>query len=166
MPARGGVLRVRGKLTNVEQVRAGLQRLHHDLDPTMEDGVRELGNLAVDIFKAAAPKGRTHQLERGIKARKRGTRGIDITVHAVNPETGYDYADVTRKGHRVEEIVPTEGRKALRLRFNSGDVKFFDRVRGVEVHRDWVDDAIPAVLEASDAVMKQMSRDLDLRVFS
>lgn len=164
--SRKGNLRVRGKLTNVLRVTSALERTSEGLDEMLDKAIRQLGQDSVDLLQLAAPVGRTRQLQRGIKARKRGTRGLDITIHAIAPETGYDYAAVTRFGHQVEEITPTEGRAALRVRFQGGDVGFFDRVRGFSPAGDWVDKALPAIGLRSEEVMNELGRELELRLFS
>lgn len=159
-------MKVRGKVTNVVRVENALRKTSAALDDVLDNALQELGRLAVDTLRSVAPEGRTKQLSRGIKARRRGPRGVDVTVHAIAPESGFDYAAVTRFGHKVEEIVPTEGRRALLLRFQSGDTGFFDRVRGFQPSGDWVDRAIPTISMEAELVMKQINSELDLRVFS
>lgn len=159
-------MRVRGKATNVVRVMNSLHRTSEATDELLTRGIKDMADAAVDLLKLAAPTGRTRQLQRGIKARRRGARGIDVTIHAVAPETGYDYSLVTRFGHRVEEIVPTEGRKALRVRFQGGEVAYFNRVRGFKPSGDWVDKAIPAIGLQAEQVVNELGRELELRIFS
>lgn len=159
-------MRVRGKVTNVVRVESALRRTASSLDDILDRALQDLGQRAVDALRSVAPEGRTKQLWRGIRARRRGPRGIDVTIHAVAPDSGFDYAWITRFGHQVEEITPTEGRQALLVRFQSGDNAFFDRVRGFQPTGDWVDRALPAIGLEADAVMNQISGELDLRLFS
>lgn len=167
MPGRrGGVLRVRGKVTNVAKVNESLNSTRNALGDINERAVRDLGQTAVGILQGVAPSGRSNALQRGIKARRVGIRGIDITVHAISPESGYDYAAVTRFGHQVEEIFPTEERKALLVRWQSGGSNFRSNVRGFQPSGDWVDKGLPLVLEAADEAARQMGRELELRLFS
>lgn len=157
---------VHGKVTNVIGTIRSLEQTREDLDDILRDGLSDLANTSVELLQAAAPKGRTKQLTRGIKARRRGLNRIDVSIHAIAPESGFDYAAVTRFGHRVAEITPTEGRKALRVRFQSSEVGFFDRVRGFQPSGDWVDHAIPAVEVKTEEVMKELGRELELRLLS
>jgi hypothetical protein len=159
-------MRVRGKVTNVVPLENALRKTEAALDSVMDNALQELGRLAVDTLRSVAPEGRTKQLSRGIRSRRRGPRGVDVTIHAVAPESGFDYAAITRFGHKVEEIVPTEGRRALLLRFQSGDTGFFDRVRGFHPSGDWVDKAMPTIAMEADVVMRQINSELDLRLFS
>ena len=161
-----GNLRVRGEVTNAKKLGANLARGRRVLDDILREALADSSEAAVSILRAEAPKGRTKQLSRGIKARRRGNTRIDITVHAVNRETGYDYAAVTRFGHRVAEIWPTEGRQALRLRLRGGQIKYARYVKGVKVSRDWVDTAMPAIDVEVDEVMRKVGREVELRVFS
>lgn len=163
---RGRGLRVRGKVTNVVRVENSLRKTAESLDDILDNALQNLGQRSVEALRAVAPEGRTKQLSRGIRARRRGARGVDVTIHAVAPESGFDYAWITRFGHQVEEIVPSEGRRALMVRFQAGDTAFFDRVRGFQPSGDWVDKALPTIGLETDAVMKQVSGELDLRLFS
>lgn len=167
MPRRGKAnLRVRGKVTNIIHAMDSLRKTADATDDLLDSALGQLARDSVELLRGVAPQGRSKQLWRGIKARRRGARGIDVTVHAVAPETGYDYAWVTRFGHQVEEITPTEGRQALRIRFQSGDVGFFNRVRGFKPAGDWVDHAIPAIGLKAEEVMNEVGRELELRLFS
>lgn len=159
-------IRVRGKVTNVERVDASLRRTSSALDDIADQSIGDLAHRSVEILQGVAPKGRSGQLGRGIKARRRGAHSLDITVHAVSKLTGFDYAGVTRFGHQVEEITPTEGRKALRVSFQHGDVGFFDRVRGFQPTGDWVDLGLPAIRSEAERVAKQAGRAIELRLFS
>jgi hypothetical protein len=164
--ARGGKLRVRGKVTNADKIGADLQRGERVLDDILERALFEIGQVSVGVLRLAAPRGDTGQLARGIKWRRRGDKGVDVTINAVNRQTGFDYAGVTRFGHQVEYIYPTEGRKALRINSRRIGISYRAYVHGVKVSHDWVDDAWPAITVDLDAVMKELGREVELRLFT
>lgn len=164
--ARRGKLKIRGKVTNADTVGANLQRGEQVLDDLMERALFQMGQVSVAALRVVAPRGESGQLARGIKWRRRGSKGVDVTVHAVNRQTGFDYAKVTRFGHEVDYIYPTEGRKALRLNIRDIGISYRSYVHGVKVTHDWVDDAWPAITVDLDAVMKDLGREIELRLFT
>lgn len=165
MPRKRG-LRVRGKVTGIEKVGSNLRRASASLDSIQREGLDDWSSTGVQILQEHAPVGRTRRLHRGIKARKRGNNRVDITMHAVNPLTGFDYVNVTRFGHRVAYITPTEGRKSLKLRLTDGGTVYRRKVRGVEVTHDWAQDGMDEIRAYGQLVARGVKRELELRLFS
>lgn len=174
-----------------EEFRAFDRRMHRLLD----EQITELKDLAVDLLQEAAPEGSTKRLKRGIRARKqiRGRPGFDITIHARDPQSGYDYAAVTRFGHIKTKIRSTRGTVVsksgkptpARLRvtwnhprnINRGRAgaqtilsSYFTEVSGVghgrNPIRDWAFDALDEVQASADYVANRLSSRLNFRVFT
>lgn len=117
------------------------EEAHKLLDDTLQD----IASVSKDLFVTNAPH-QTERLRQGITAVP--TRaGVAIRVSAIDPETGFNYVDVTRFGHKVRRIYPVSGRtptgrrrfRGGYLRFVYGGVLFYRRsVRGYRPTTDWV----------------------------
>ena len=151
------------KLTNVETVRGAILFLADKTDRELEKALSTLASEARYDFRLAAPR-RRGILQAGIRTRRTGTWGFDVTIHARDPESGYDYAGVTRFGHRFTWIYPTQG-EALLVHLPAVTL-LRSRVRGYNPDHDWVEDAMPLVSKQAREVMTDVGQALEIRVFS
>ncbi len=110
-------------------------------DDELRDAVRTTANGAVRIYRAQAPK-RTGRLARSITAQLAGSSAT-VKATAVNPQSGFGYARVTRFGHRVARIYPVRAR-ALAIPVPGG-VIFRASVRGYKPATDWAAGVLPFV---------------------
>lgn len=135
---------------------ARLRRASGELRDRMR-GVEDEVAGAVEIIFAAHALVRSGRMARGITSRRQGD-AVLVSVHAENPETGFDYVAVTRFGHRMRWIVP---RKARALRFQprkGGAFIFRTRVRGFRPSQDWVAGALPEIQAEADRAMASFGR--------
>lgn len=108
-------------------------------DDELRDAVRITANGAVRLYRAQAPK-RTGRLARGVEAHIAGTSAT-VTVHAHNPQTGFDYAPVTRFGRG-----PIRAQKAKALAFpGPGGIIFRKSVGPWKPSRDWAEGVLPFI---------------------
>jgi hypothetical protein len=133
------------------------QWLDQELDRTIEN----LGSDAEIIFAAHALK-KTGRMARGVRANFVGHMS-EVTVEAVDPESGYDYVGVTRKGHRTLKIFPKKA-EALRIPLAGGGVIFRSSVRGFHPVRDWAEMALPDVLRAADVAVSGLIQRIEARL--
>lgn len=153
----------RAKVTNTSRVQGGLRVYKAEMESGLKDTITKVGREAVYDFRLAAPV-RSERLRNGIRARRVEDYGLDITIHAKDPESGYDYAAVTRFGHRKKRIWPTSA-KTLKVNFVSGP-RYCGSVRGFTPAGDWVDKALPIVQDEAEKAMHFLSSQLEIRVFS
>jgi hypothetical protein len=129
---------------------------------------RELRGKIEDTFKQYAPsdRGEAGGIKQHLKAAlefQRGQPGIAVRVSARDPESGFDYLEVTRYGHRKMVIFPTSGRKSLAVHYaghrNPHIVEFRPYVPGATPDSDWVEDAQPqADRQVADAALRLGTR--------
>jgi hypothetical protein len=103
--------------------------------------------IATDSAKAFAAAARRHgyvKVAEGVQVVPRGNK-LAVTVSARDPETGYDYALITRVGHRVTRIVP-KSKKFLKFPYQ-GKILYRRSVKAWSPTVDWADEAIPVVHE-------------------
>jgi hypothetical protein len=178
--------RIKATLTDTIEASQDFQAYSRFVSRELQDQVSELRFIAVSTLQEAAPE-KSGKLKAGVRARRRGTEGFDITLHARNEETGFDYALVSRFGHQVEYIYPKHA-KALKLplsyksspiikRGSKGKGQFTlnvlkpqlnlrARVRGYKPDRDWAFDAIDDLDPVVNYVAKKLAARLDVRVFT
>lgn len=126
------------------------------------------GDLSRDMTRIArrwAPK-RSGLLHERIETRVHSRSGrIFATLHsqARNPQTGYPYTGVTRKGHRRRWIYP---KRARFLRFEiDGRVIFARRVRGYRPKYDWGERAAAEIDRELGRFEAQIGRRIVSRIF-
>jgi hypothetical protein len=117
-----------------------------------------------EIFRGFAPYDEedrdTFHMAETIEARVRGTR-IEVEVSAISPESGFDYLDVTRFGHRGR-LYPDKG---TFLRWKSGGrVHYARSTAGHHPAVDWVDAALPAAQRAADRSADRIGRKIMVRL--
>jgi hypothetical protein len=103
-----------------------------------QTSARLLTQGAVTIYRSHAPR-RSGRLRRGIRMLSTGGAYV-VRADAANPQTGYDYVGVTRKGHRASIIRPRQA-KALRIMLPGGGVIFRTHARGYRPASDWAERA-------------------------
>lgn len=78
-----------------------------------------------------------------------------VKVEAISPESGFDYLDVTRYGHRGT-LTP---RRGTFLKWTSGGVTYYAReTAGHHPATDWVEDAEPAAEQAAGDIADRVGR--------
>lgn len=109
---------------------------------------------SVSVYRRHAPR-RSGRLHRGIRVTGGGS-AFTVRADAENPQTGYDYVGVTRKGHRVRVIRP---RRARALAINiGGGVIFRASAKGYRPKSDWAHDARPEVLRQGREAQRDLAR--------
>lgn len=161
-----GKLRARGE--DPDGVGRSLQQMVLQMERDMDEEIREIGDEAELLYAAAALKS-TGRMARNVKAHHLGGSVVHVDVHARDPKTGYDYVGVTRFGHTVARITPSEARRPASvistrrrrarvhyltgprpaLRLPSGEFRY--SVRGFHPSGDWALKAWPAVKAAGEA---------------
>jgi hypothetical protein len=144
---------IRTDLTAAESLARRMEGAAERLPGEAADAIQGLGDDAELIFAAHALR-RSGRMARNITAEGAGLR-VAVTVHARNPETGYDYVGVTRFGHRVARIYPKRA-KALRTPWGPRA-----SVAGFHPATDWRDDALPAVHAALQATETRLGRRIE-----
>lgn len=145
----------------------------------LEEAQRKVGDKAQKIFAASAASRGFQKVAEGVTVTNHGNRLI-IEVSAVNPQTGYDYAPVTRFGHRVKYIVPKRrstasvvatgrrrrhGRRAALQLVDSGGRFFYRRkVLAWQPASDWAEDVMPEVQEVVRLEARSLGRRLARRL--
>lgn len=132
---------------------------------------REVGDEAVTIFQRHALVD-TGRMAGGIHVE--GSDPLLIAVDARDPETGYNYVGVTRKGHRHDKIRPRARRtgsvgrnpasviKTRKLRRHGWRAAlktpygFRWWTRGFHPSSDWAERALPEVKDAADQHMDRL----------
>lgn len=113
---------------------------------------RVIATRSENAFASAARRHGYVKVAEGIRAVTAGNRTL-IEVSALDPESGYDYALVTRLGHRVERITARE-KKVLKFSYH-GKILYRRSVKAWSPTVDWADEAIPEIegivnVEAAD----------------
>ncbi len=149
------------------------------LRDNLRETLRAIGDDAELVFAAHALR-KTGRMARGVRAQSAGDTVL-VTVHAENPETGFDYVAVTRFGHRKRVIKPRHAprpgrylapipgvgprwvnkRAALRTPFG-----FRASVRGFKPSGDWALRALPQVRRSADREMKLLGQQIVVRLGS
>lgn len=115
-----------------------------DFQTELDKSQEKVGKKSVRIYAKAARSHGYKNVARGVSHSFQGKNMI-ITVSAFDDESGYDYADITIRGHKVKYIKPT---RAKRLHFKAyGKVFFLTRVKAWSPITRWTDDALPEVQE-------------------
>jgi hypothetical protein len=148
-----------------------------------EHGLKKLRSAGEELLALHAPE-ESGRLISGIRGIIRGRRILVFTVRAEDPDSGFDYVDVTRFGHRVARIYPgqkarsvtspvaltaagtpriTSGRGARADIFRGAKVLktkhgYFASVRGYKPSRDWVEPAIDDIQDAGGRVVESIGR--------
>lgn len=130
---------------------------------------------AEDAFRIYAPED-SGRLLQGIRGIIFGRQELIVTVRAEDPETGFDYVDVTRFGHRVdriyagqkgrsatsparftvrgtERITPLRGARALKTKLG-----FFRSVRGFKPAHDWAEPAFDLIEQLGARNLEALGR--------
>jgi hypothetical protein len=125
------------------------------------------------IYRKAALRD-TGSLARGIEAVQTGRLAFQIKVRAEDPESGFNYAPVTRFGHETHLITPRQdsvmtvsvlhwftkgdiGPKGHRF---EGEEVFRPWSRGFHPPKDWAERGHGAVQEATRRTGKLIARDI------
>lgn len=166
-------MRIRAKVTNAAKVGRAFSDAAREVAAGKDELLREVGQEGQQLLRNASPSSPGHPLWEGIKFR-RGGDVINFTVHARDPESGYDYAAVTRFGHRVSIIEPVNA-KALII--GGAGVEFDPKAKGNDrPFRAWVSGSDPGfdwlefgwedvVAEAEDKLVNLGQR-IELRAFT
>lgn len=165
-------MRIRAKITNAADVGAAFSDAARTLDSGSREMVQQLGADGRDFLRYASPSAPGNPLWEGIRFRSDG-KTVNFTIHAYDPESGYDYAAVTRFGHRVEYITPVS-RKALLIGASrgfspAGDDRAANRdfrawVPGYDPAEDWVDSGWTAILQEAEDQLGDLGDKVELRV--
>lgn len=140
--------------------------------------VSDLADDAVIIMQEFAPK-LSGRLARSISATVTRNSAV-ITADARDPRTGFDYTAITRYGHKVARIYPTQARRPASVvatrrarRTGStaalaypigGTLHFFTSVKGYHPSIDWCDKALPGIQVEADRAMRALGQRLELHV--
>lgn len=156
---------------------AAVRDIRHMVDD--DEIVRDVADDAELIFAAHALVA-TGRMARGVRAVSEGD-GMLVRVDARDPETGYDYVGVTRKGHRRRIIqarsrrfgprgrnpASVVGTRRARRRGASAMLRtpwgFRHSVRGFHPASDWAADALPEVREALQQRLDGLAKRIALR---
>jgi len=178
--ARNG--KIKGNIEGAGRQAANARSVARTIDDAMNESVRNVADDAELIYQSAAPR-RSHRLARGIKARVVGDQAV-VSATAVDPESGFDYVNVTRFGHRKRVIYPVtkagkprKARKATRgaggqfsargggaLAFQSlGRQWILSSVRGFRPKGDWVELALPEVTAAADTELDRTGNEIAVK---
>ncbi len=141
--------------TLVRQLDLAARNLRRDV----HDAVVDVASSAEEIYAVHALRD-TGRLARGIRARVTGPAAAQVTAHARNPESGFDYVAVTRFGHRLRIIRPRRAR-ALRLPWG-----WRAWARGFKPRGDWADRALPQIKTVAEARVAPIGRNFVVRVRS
>lgn len=150
-------MRLRARTENVARVMGTLNRLSDEMDREEREAIRQLGREGQQILRSHAPS-ESGRLEEGIRFRTT-EKQVSFSVRALDPDTGYNYAAVTRFGHRLEFIEPVAG-KALML--PEPGRPFSARVPGYKPESDWVDGAFAEFVALVESRAEQISQRLEL----
>jgi hypothetical protein len=141
--------------------------------------VRDIADDAELIYASHALVA-TGRMARGVRAVGEGD-SILVRVDARDPETGYDYVGVTRKGHRRRVIHARSRRLGPRGRNPASVVAtrrarrrgassmlrtpwgFRWSVRGFHPSSDWAEDALPEVRAAAEHRLDGLAKRIALR---
>lgn len=188
------IVRIRGfGLRQMERdmmIRANERALN---EGTIRPGMAELGDDVVYTLQNNAPF-RTGNLSDNIQGqpiRSVARPGVDITVEAIDPETGFNYLNVTRFGRRAvhaknyrPDFRPEAGAGSSRLartyggrgtqkrpfrrmslRFEPGapgtGFTYRHAVRAYRPSSDWVGRAQPEVKAHADMAFEKITNDID-----
>lgn len=155
-------------ITGANEVARKFDKTWRDFDHIVSKRMDQAGEFMVEkLFKKAAPKDTGH-LRRGISWVKTGQLTINIVGEAIDPESGFDYFDVTRFGH-TGPIFPFRA-KVLHF-FMPGDISpsghifpdaevFAHSTKGFHPLSDWVDRALPNAREVANRTGKLIARDI------
>ena len=150
----------RARIVGARQASRAFERAAEQLRHDVEHAVRETTADSELIFAAHALR-KSGRLARGVTGKAAGTTAV-ITVSAVDPVSGYDYARVTRFGHRGR-IVPVNA-KALRFPGPGGRPIFRKSVRGFHPARDWAEGALPEIERDAQEVVARIGRSISIRI--
>jgi hypothetical protein len=150
----------RARLVGGRQAAGAFERAAAQLRGDIEDAVRETAADSELIFAAHALR-KTGRLSRGVSAKAAGTTAV-VTVSAVDPKSGYDYARVTRVGHRGRIVAVNA--KALRFPGPGGRPIFRKSVRGFHPARDWAAGALPEIERDAHEVVARIGRSISIRI--
>lgn len=138
--------------------------------------LKKMRDEAEDAFRIYVPEDSGRMME-GIRGIVFGRRELVITVRAEDPDTGFDYVDVTRFGHRVDRIyagaksrsatspvgrftakgelrrAPVGGARALATKLG-----FFRSVKGYKPARDWAEPAFSLIEELGARNLEVLGR--------
>src|SRR5687767_6696109 len=106
----------RVRLDGTTRSARGLTVAADQFDDIVQRHMDRLQEFSVDKVyrRLAQPLKDSGTLQRGIQARQTGRLSFDIHVRAIDPESGFNYAPVTRFGHDVEIIRPLGATEASR----------------------------------------------------
>lgn len=146
------------------------------LPPETQTTARVLTRGAVLIYRGFAPAGRTKRLRRGIRMVSSGG-AYAVRADATNPDTGYDYVGVTRKGHRVKiiklrsdrasaSVIATgsargTGRKAALRIVIGGRVLYRRSVKGYKPRGDWAERASIPVRKLARSSLTKLAQNVE-----
>lgn len=138
--------------------------------------LRQFGEEARVLFVGAAPRDTEQLRERitavpffGRAARPRVSIRVrpDLEGHQGDKIDGFDYLDVTRRGHRSRTIEPRQAR-ALKVHVeghrNAEIFEFRASVPGARVTVDWVVPAAERAERLADAAQRRLGRRIERRV--
>lgn len=128
--------------------------LNHKVRGRIKDYVEE----AEEIYAGHAPEDSGNLIE-GIRATDYGDFSVGVEVTAEDPESGYDYVDVTRFGHATDPIMPVNGGKVLDTKLRPN--RFQSYTKGVEVSTDWVSDAETELDELMDQYREELADEIE-----
>jgi len=130
--------------------------------------LRELGRELERAYAAAAPvdSSRTRESVRAVLFFRAARPRVSIHAGAVDPDSGYPYLDVTRRGHRVARIYAKPG-SVLKVHSKprtAGVYKLAQSVRGARPAEDWVAVASTRARPLFDRAERRLGRRLDTRL--
>lgn len=145
----------KGKI-KIEADAAGAARRVVRMERRLDEGEKQLVQLWGEIAKEALADAAPGSVGRGVEIETVGTV-LYVTVHRYSEE-GYDYAPVTRFGHRVERIYPVHA-KALKTPWGPRAW-----VRGYHPDHDWAEDAMPIIQASLGPGISQLKRKITAEV--
>lgn len=146
----------------------------------MSRAARELRNVIIremrgsqddvqDTFESRAPydsdERDSYHLRDHIEARLFVAGRVRVTVYATakDPRNGFDYLDITRKGHRG----PIRPKRAPLLRWRAGGRSFTAKeTAGSHPDSDWVEEALPEAEQIAEDVADRVGRVVYTRLLS
>lgn len=159
---------IKATVSDVDHASEKFRRASLVIRRELHESVKDVAEDSELIYGAFALKD-TGRMSRGVKAKVAGS-GAVVTVHARDPESGFDYVAVTRFGHNTAKIVPKHSAKSGRYLAPIPGVgprwvqkkaalmtPFGPRasVRGFHPSGDWADKAWPQVKANADARMNR-----------
>jgi len=155
---------IKVKAERAAAVGAKFGRTKGKLSSELEQSVSDIGQAMKRVYRFWTPK-QSGRMQKGIGVRKAGRAVVEITVSAVDPDTGFNYVAVSRFGHRVTTIQPVTA-NILKLNLYGGFWTFAPEVKGYRPKYDWVEEAFYSAQEVAETHAHKLSQRLDLRLAS